>query len=153
MSEIETAARVAAAVAGRCLGAAAAANVDSARVAASEKLKKILDAIRDDGDDANDDFMPHWRSIAMVLITPTIGGALDAAISSSKNSVEEILGGDLRNILCDTLVSGLRSFTCKTKDHDGVVLSIACASAFLQFPEFSIVVSRSLKCGEAIHNK
>jgi len=145
MSEIETAARVAAAVAGRCLGAAAAANADSARVAASEKLKKILDAIRDDGDYANDDFMPHWRSIAMVLITPTIGGALDAALSSSKNSVEEILGGDLRNILCDTLVSGLRSFTCKTKDHDGVVLSIACASAFLQFPEFSIVDANAKK--------
>ena len=143
--EIETTARVAAAVAGRCLGAAAAANVAAAKVAASEKLKKLLGAIRDDEEDAKNNSMPHWRSIAMVLITPTIGGALDAALlsssssSSSKSSVEEILGSELRDILRDTLVSGLRSFTCKTKDHDGVVLSIACASAFLQFPEFSKV--------------
>ena len=86
--------------------------------------------------------MPDWRSIAMVLITTTIGGALDAALassssSSSNSSVEEILGSELCDILRDTLVSGLRSFTCKAKDHDGVVLSIACASAYLQFPEFS----------------
>jgi hypothetical protein len=51
----------------------------------------------------------------------------------------------LRDILRDTLVSGLRSFTCKTKDHDGVVLSIACASAFLQFPEFSKVEDANAK--------
>ena len=145
--EIETAARVAAAVAGRCLGAAAAANVDAAKVATSEKLKKLLDAIRDEEDantdnNTNRDNMPDWRSIAMVLITTTIGGALDAALassssSSSNSSVEEILGSELCDILRDTLVSGLRSFTCKAKDHDGVVLSIACASAYLQFPEFS----------------
>ena len=90
----------------------------------------------------NRDNMPDWRSIAMVLITTTIGGALDAALassssSSSNSSVEEILGSELCDILRDTLVSGLRSFTCKAKDHDGVVLSIACASAYLQFPEFS----------------
>ena len=145
--EIETAARVAAAVAGRCLGAAAAANVDAAKVATSEKLKKLLDAIRDEEDantdnNTNRDNMPDWRSIAMVLITTTIGGALDAALTSSSSlssnsSVEEILGSELCDILRDTLVSGLRSFTCKAKDHDGVVLSIACASAYLQFPEFS----------------
>ena len=145
--EIETAARVAAAVAGRCLGAAAAANVDAAKVATSEKLKKLLDAIRDEEDantdnNTNRDNMPDWRSIAMVLITTTIGGALDAALASSSSlssnsSVEEILGSELCDILRDTLVSGLRSFTCKAKDHDGVVLSIACASAYLQFPEFS----------------
>ena len=149
--EIETTARVAAAVAGRCLGAAAAANVAAAKVAASEKLKKLLGAIRDDEEDAKNNSMPHWRSIAMVLITPTIGGALDASLlsssssSSSKSSVEEILGSELRDILRDTLVSGLRSFTCKTKDHDGVVLSIACASAFLQFPEFSKVEDANAK--------
>ena len=144
--EIETAARVAAAVAGRCLGAAAAANVDAAKVATSEKLKKLLDAIRDEDantdNNTNRDNMPDWRSIAMVLITTTIGGALDAALTSSSSlpsnsSVEEILGSELCDILRDTLVSGLRSFTCKAKDHDGVVLSIACASAYLQFPEFS----------------
>ena len=42
-------------------------------------------------------------------------------------------------------VSGLGSFTCKAKDHDGVVLSIACASAFLQFPEFSKVEDANAK--------
>ena len=152
--EIETAARVAASVVGWCLGAVAAANKDAAKIAVRVKLRKLLDILRED--DESDDVgmieeevehknvneILHWRSIAMVMITPTLGGALDAALLSpspppSPND-EEILGGEMRDILCDTLVAGLRTFTCRTKDHDGIVISIACASAYLQFPEFSV---------------